>query len=101
MSYSRWSNSVFYTFWCSTVSKKKEDQLFDICGTKSFTYGELNDSIENCISQLKQICDENSKLDPEDKPMFSSVGYTDEEYDELRGYMQEFISDVNENYNLD
>ena len=70
MSYSRWSNSRFYTFWCSSSGMGRDEKVFDVCGDKSFTYKELKDDIEGCLRAIRGI-------DPE-----------------LRGYMNEFIVDV-------
>jgi hypothetical protein len=78
MSYSRWSRSFWYCFWSSSSeSYKKDDQLFDICAVKVFTYKELKTDINSCLKKVKR------------KTKCSKA-----EIEELRGYMKEFIKDV-------
>jgi hypothetical protein len=84
MSYSRWSNSVWYTYWCSSDAKKREDEVFDVCGERSFTYQELTEDIDKCLELIKNDKDKGS--------------VTQEELDELKGYMLEFIEDVKKEY---
>ena len=92
MSYSRWSNSVFYCFWSATKSERLNDQLFDVCGVKAFTYKELKNDMEGCIDKIK-------KLTTATNPgLFVAKSYTDEEYEELRGYMRTFIKDVEQEF---
>jgi len=99
MSYSRWgANSVWYTFWCASDSKKRDDQLFDVCGVKTFTYAMLNESIDNCIESIKETVKQNNNKKNSKKLNLCGSGYTDKEYEELKGYMREFINDVREQY---
>ena len=83
MSYSRWSNSCFYTFWCASKATCRDEEIFDVCAVKSFTYKELVDDIDACITDIKNI----------------ETDHTEEELKELKGYMLEFIEDVKEEYN--
>ncbi len=84
MSYSRWgSGSRWYTYWCISYSFERDKQLFDICGIKIFTYGELKKDIERCLKEAKEISNKE-----ETRPV------TGKELNELRGYMMEFISDI-------
>jgi hypothetical protein len=63
MSYSRWSTSVWYTFWAATTdlsykwptNELKRSQVFEICDMPSFrlTYGELQD--KGMTSILEEI----------------------------------------------
>ena len=86
MSYSRWVNSCFYTYWCSSKAERKEDELFschvDLESQVMITYEECK-RIENSLMSIKgkinQIKD-------------------DEEATELQGYIKEFISDVDHKY---
>ena len=79
MSYSRWGkNSHWYTYWHAGGGYDRDDQYFDVCGVKVFTYGELKGDIEACLSVIKDI-------DP---------SATNEEIMELMGYMKEFMADV-------
>lgn len=69
MSYSRWSHSTWYTYWCVSSGEKKEDQVFCVCGEMSFTYEELEADMKSCL-----------------KKVHGDV--------ELKGYMVDFMSDV-------
>jgi len=134
MSYSRWSNSVWYTFWCSTSSNKRDEQIFQICDlthSVNLTYAEIKKYYDNDdLDTLKQNVKEEIVLAMATTPiklsMPSSNGhqamqkdddvnishppmtlekafsvYTDEEYDELIGYMVEFVKDVEQDEKLD
>ena len=86
MSYSRWSHSTFYTYWCSSKAERKEDELFachmDLESQTMITYEEckrIEDSLVLIKGKINQI--EN-----------------DEEATELQGYIKEFISDVDHKY---
>ena len=86
MSYSRWVNSCFYTYWCSSKAERKEDELFachvDLESQVMITYEECK-RIENSLMSIKgkinQIKD-------------------DEEATELQGYIKNFIGDVDHKY---
>ena len=82
MSYSRWVNSCFYTYWCSSKAERKEDELFacqvDLESQVMITYEEckkIEDSLISIKGKINKIKD-------------------DEEATELQGYIKEFISDV-------
>ena len=85
MSYSRWINSSFYTYWCSSKVYDKQDELFachaSLDGQHMFTYTECKEFIQNPQKILSRIKD----LSPL-------------ELTELTGYMSEFISDVDLSY---
>lgn len=81
MSYSRWSNSTWYTFWCSSDAENMEDEIFEVCGVQNFTYHLLIKDINWCLNEIKILTE-----------------CTDEELEELRGYMIRFIKDVDEEY---
>lgn len=86
MSYSRWSNSVWYTYYFASESLERDEQLFDVCAIKMFTYRELKDNLQGCLDGLKaDQCQE----------------ATQEEMDELKGYMLEFIDDVESDKEID
>lgn len=65
MSFSRWSHSVWYTY--SDVNGG-----FTVCGEKNFSDEELKD-LDECLKY------------------FNGKGYTDEELQELRGYMEMYV----------
>ena len=75
MSYSRWSNSVWYTYWSAESGDTRDTQVFQVCGEKSFTYKELKESLNACVA-------------------YFSLDRTDRQLAELKGYMREFMKDV-------
>ena len=87
MSYSRWINSQFYTYWCSSKVYDKHDELFachaSLDGQHMFTYTECKEFIEEPFTLVSRIKD---------------VSLTDDDVRELTGYMSEFISDVDLSY---
>ena len=86
MSYSRWINSPFYTYWCASKAERKEDELFachvDLETQVMITYEECK-RIENSLISIK------GKINQIED---------DEEATELQGYIKEFISDVDHKY---
>jgi len=87
MSYSRWSNSKFYTYWASNNTVYgKEDEVFlvhsDLESYRGFTYTECTELIED-KTKLK------GKMNFVDN---------DEEAEELQGYMKQFIEQVDHKY---
>ena len=88
MSYSRWINSQFYTYWCSAKVYDKQDELF-ACHTSidnhyMFTYTEVTKFIEAPDILRSRIRD---------------VELSDADLTEITGYMKEFIKDVDIEYN--
>ena len=86
MSYSRWQNSKFYTYWSSLDAQHKGDEVFK-CYTSvdrlyEFTYIECTELVEN-LTRLKGKINE---IEGDDDAI------------ELRGYMREFISSVDGQY---
>ena len=86
MSYSRWCHSTFYTYWCSSMAERKEDELFachmDLESQTMITYEEckrIEDSLILIKGKINQI--EN-----------------DEEATELQRYIKNFIGDVDHKY---
>lgn len=97
MSFSRWGNSCWYTFWCASDATKREDEVFSVCGIRDFTYRDLvEDGLDVCIKELKKRIKEQNK-DPKNK--FGGGKYTEQEYEELKGYMKVFIDEVKKQYN--
>jgi len=82
MSYSRWSNSTWYTYWQTSYTSLKELQVFDVCAIKAFKYKELKDDLEGCLDQIKKLSTSAANI------------ASDKEMEELKGYMLTFISDV-------
>ena len=88
MSYSRWLNSQFYTYWCSADVYDKHDELFachtSIDGNYTFTYREVTEFIEAPDTLRDRINDEE---------------LSDNDLTEITGYMKKFIKDVDIEYN--
>jgi hypothetical protein len=82
MSYSRWSSSIWYTIWCTSDAKKKEDEIFDVVSEASFTYKQLKEDMASCI----------------DKAVGDRCDITALEKAELKSYMEQFLLDVDEDY---
>lgn len=78
MSYSRWSNSVWYTYYNVSSGDTLDEQRFTVEGCKTFTYKELLTDMLGCITQC----------DPD----------TLEEAKELRKYMEYFMADAEGRY---
>ena len=87
MSYSRWINSQFYNYWCSSKVYDKHDELFachnSLDGQHMFTYTECKEFIEEPFELVSRVKD---------------VSLTDDDVKELTSYMSEFISDVDLSY---
>jgi hypothetical protein len=67
----------------------KAAQLFDVCEIRTFRYQELVDNIDGCLEYCRKYVDENHE-----EPC------TDKQIEELRGYMQEFMLDVQSDLEL-
>lgn len=84
MSYSRWGNSTWYTFWMvqNPRTENGDTAIFCICGVCTFTAKELRNNMRKCIDTLR---DKNKE-------------YTVEELNELKVYIFRFLNDVNNDY---
>jgi hypothetical protein len=89
MSYSRWGNSYWYTFWDSKTDS------FEICGVTNIGYFSLKKDIDECIRHLKY------RLEEIDKKNTLIRLPTEIEYQELKSYMLQFINDFEEEYRKD
>ena len=88
MSYSRWINSDFYTFWSGSGAATKEEEqfccMFSLDSAPHFSYNEVKDMMKNPVSMREKITDD---LYPE-------------HIEELLTYMGQFIADVDQHYFL-
>lgn len=82
MSYSRWSTSVWYTFWTTYSGPNKDDQTFDVCDVAAFTYEQLRRDLDGCVARAVEIAQNGG----------SKIG--EAETTELRGYMKTFMKEV-------
>lgn len=115
MSYSRWGNSTWYTFWTSSSPGgffRKKEQIFEICDIPSYlvTYREIVEDVDGVIARVKEFYskphegsifsgrnEETGKLEFE-PCTWEAKNPSDEELEELKGYMLKFVEDVDEYY---
>ncbi len=92
MAYSRWGGSIWYTFNCGSDATTKEEEVFEICLVAQFTYSQLKESLDYCLNKAVELENERYK-----------EGYqvTEEEKEELKGYMLQFLDDMEEEYKDD
>jgi hypothetical protein len=108
MSYSRWggrNSGKFYTYWLSTESKVREEQMFDISGFTAIEYKDYLDlGMDGLIDMLKerlQKMNDEWDADPTNdrgKVSFLPESYTDAEWEELKIYIGEWVADVKEEF---
>ena len=121
MSYSRWSNSRWYTYWSSNGSweteykwpteQLKNSQVFEICDIPSYyiTYGDLVSRSRSAVlheieehfakdfewSSLDIV---DGKLEPGKTTTAKGIRPTWEELNELQEYLSRFMKDVDEHF---
>ncbi len=90
MSYSRWGESRWYTFWAcqDDATENRDTAIFEICADASFTAAELRADIKTCVDLAAAT--EELRHDGPRVP--------DQERQELQGYMADFLADVDEVY---
>jgi len=86
MSYSRWIDSMFYTYWCVSDAKNKNDEVFichtDIYKCYKFKYIEC----KRIVGDLTAIKGKINEIKG------------DEDAIELQGYIKEFVKSVDKEY---
>ena len=84
MSYSRWLNSDWYTFWCcqDDATENRDTALFEIMCVATFTAKQLRDNLGACMDQA---CAASGHDRPPNR-------------EELEGFVAEFLSDVDAKY---
>lgn len=119
MSYSRWSNSTWYTFWTAfserteyklPTQKLKESQFFEICDTPilHFSYKEIVEDIDAVLAKVKEtyskpyegnmlvnIIDGKAIYEP---TTFPAKNPTEDELHELKLYLLEFKADIDRHF---
>ena len=122
MSYSRWGNSRWYTFWSSIGSmdmefrfptkKLKDKQVFEICDIPSFfiTYDDINTkNIENILEEVKEFYSKSyevnllTSFDENKNPIYTLQNTTvniptKEELTELKTYLINFKEDIDNHF---
>jgi len=91
MSYSRYINSRFYTYWCDNGGEDvRDNQVLDVDCEHRFTYPELKADIEKCLDVANT---------PTDNKLNAGWGVPLEDLrKELKGYMERFIYDMEKVY---
>lgn len=85
MSYSRWSNSYWYTYWMVTENETYDTATFCICRFEeniTFTAKALREKFDKCLDKVK----------------IKERQADTEEFDELAIYMHRFLKDVDAEY---
>ena len=86
MSYSRWIESDFYTFWCGSKAKKREDEqfccMYSLDNSPMFGYNDVKEMIKDPNLMYEKI-----KKD-----------LTEDQVFELLAYMMRFVADVDRHY---
>jgi hypothetical protein len=109
MSYSRWSASIWYTFWAFSgdtsfklpTKKLKNSQVFEICDFPSYcvTYGELmNNGLFDTLDDIKKFYSKDHLYDVNSNSVYKAKNPTNEEMDELCMYLIRFIEDVDDHF---
>ena len=110
MSYSRWGNSFWYTYWANSENKHdKNEQLFEICdmaGPLNFKYSEIKQDIDRCLEVVQTFYKKEKEVEyiiPNDhskstKVKTKSYSLNEETLEELRSYMLRFLEDVDNTF---
>lgn len=88
MSYSRWIDSKFYTYWCSSKAERAEDEILvvhtELAVNRDYTY-------EDCVRMLQQP-----------KFIFEVEGVEDNlDHIEMFRIMSSFVRDVSDHYGIE
>lgn len=121
MSYSRWGTSVWYTYWTSyseetnfklPTKRLKNNQVFEICDLNPYyvRYEELTRlGVDKIVQLVKEhyLKDYETNMfdgfDEDKEPIYTKrviegKEYTEEQLNELKGYLNQFIEDVDEHF---
>jgi hypothetical protein len=98
MSYSRWSNSCWYTYWCCPengdgFNENRNNAIFEICGCARFTAKELRDDIDACMAKVIAQVLANKHSNIRQFKTHQTVLI-----EELKGYVAEFLAEVDLEY---
>jgi len=84
MSYSRWTNSDWYTIWCvqDDATENRDTALFQIVCCATFTAKQLREDLKSCLDRA---------CDPSQYDRLVSRS-------QLEGFVAEFLEDVDAKY---
>lgn len=92
VAYSSFINSYWYTYRQRVDSKEKEEQRFCVCPIADFSYAELTSDLPGCIEKCLNIIEVNFG-----QPFFLSMP-TEDDVQELKGYVSKFIAEVDNQF---
>ena len=89
MSYSRWVDSKWYTYWHCDSGPTRDEQIFQVCLGGYFSYKELKEDLEGCLCRVMEKDIISDKLsDNKYCQYFMELGF----------YMLWFIDDVEKSF---
>ncbi|MBC8298026.1 MAG: hypothetical protein H8E55_19810 [Pelagibacterales bacterium] len=113
MSYSRWGNSKFYTYWASAdsnIGQKQQFHIQEVGPSLTFTFAKLYADLEGCLDKVEEFYSKERKasylsngdlVNPEYKDtILPPQPIKKEDREELALYMLKFIEDVKEDKDL-
>jgi len=117
MSYSRWSNSRWYTYWDANSPRQpwsKQDQVFTICDLSGFstTYRDIRSDVDQVLKTVELHFSQEhtgsiwSGIDSEtNQPYYEDTVWpanppTEAQLEELKDYMLRFVDDVDEYFTV-
>lgn len=110
MSYSRWNNSKWYTYWDTSWSyplefklptkELKNKQVFTVCSVGNFTYEDLIINMEECLDKVRVDSSYNKEILIEDEYTEVTIFPTYEEMEELETYIKKFKEDIDNHFKL-
>lgn len=89
MAYSRWTDSFWYTFWAVAehgVVEDRDNAVFEVMPHSRFAAKDLRENQDRCVEEVVYRCCSRN-LQP-----------TEADIEELRGYMNEFLEDVDKEH---
>lgn len=99
MSYSRWSNSYWYTYWCVAdpdIPETRATAIFEICTVARFRASEIRKDIAACVAKAAIYAGRPRSRGPSD--CLPRTAPTEEQLQELTELMVRFLRDVDAKY---
>lgn len=113
MAYSRWGSSYWYTYWAASPVLDRDNQLFAICDVGhplEFKYSDLKTDLQGCLQRVKEEYAREQEVEILKDALDVSKGseivtvkaveLDDKLLNELREYMEQFLKDVEEIFNV-
>lgn len=94
MSYCRWSNSCWYIFLHTDSDETKDGQILAIEDRGKYSYKELKNDYSHILIEVRNARFERNPRNYKGEGHAPSDRYTEEEIQELKGYIDKFIKDV-------